>query len=165
MSTIGCLSSTINVFDSLKTGKLPDTSLKIIADLMQCQDNRITINFMDVLKQTNYSDCGFAFATSICNGENPTKLQYDQYLMRGHLTSCIIKGVLEEFPSIRRKPCTLFPRKLCLPIHCICRLIDDGSQMIKCNKCDAWFHTKCLNVEERFIKNEDVPWFCSKCLG
>ena len=35
LSTIGCLSSTINVFDSLKTGKLPDTSLKIIADLMQ----------------------------------------------------------------------------------------------------------------------------------
>ena len=65
---------------------------------MQCQDNRITINFMDVLKQTNYSDCGLyaiAFATSICNGENPTKLQYDQYLMRGHLISCIIKGVLE----------------------------------------------------------------------
>ena len=31
-------------------------------------------------------------------------------------------------------------------LHCICRMPDDGSNMVACSKCKKWYHEECLRV-------------------
>ena len=31
-------------------------------------------------------------------------------------------------------------------LHCICRMPDDGSNMVACSKCKKWYHEECLWV-------------------
>ena len=54
-------------------------------------DAAIVLNLEDVQRQQGYSDCGLfavAFATSLCGGEDPTKISYVQHSLRSHLISC-----------------------------------------------------------------------------
>ena len=165
VSTVGCKPSTVKVFDSLG-GRLPKTSLKLVADLMQTKEKAITFEFVGVQKQDGASDCGLfaiAFTTSICNGHDPTTLRYNQSAMRSHLLKCIEQGQITPFPSVpRRKPSKTI-ENVVVPVYCICRLIDNGTKMIQCAGCNEWFHVACVQVEKKFITCQKLDWFCPNC--
>ena len=101
VSNFGCGSSRIEVFDSLG-GLLSQQCLKVVADLMQCEESKIAIDYVDVQKQQGGNDCGLfaiAFATSICSRQSPATLSYDQSLMRSHLLQCLERKKMVKFPS------------------------------------------------------------------
>lgn len=80
ISNIGCSSSSIKVYDSLG-GRLPNTTKKVIADILQCKKKNIAVIYEDAQEQVGSSDCGcfaIAYATTLCHGEDPTKVKYDQ---------------------------------------------------------------------------------------
>ncbi|KAI0215936.1 hypothetical protein LSAT2_032010 [Lamellibrachia satsuma] len=55
-------------------------------------------------RQSGVIDCGLyaiAAATSVCYEEFPSG-EYDQAAMRGHLRTCIERGVMTHFPSSMR---------------------------------------------------------------
>ncbi|KAL8559204.1 hypothetical protein ACOMHN_048451 [Nucella lapillus] len=42
-----------------------------------------------------------------------------------------------------------------------CKLQDDGSPMIGCDKCDDWYHWVCVNITKE--PPEEESWFCPRC--
>ena len=84
MSSVGCAPSIINIYDSLH-GRLDTHTQKIIADLIQSKQKHIEVHYHDVQWQSGPNDCGLfsiAFATSICFGNDPTKITFKQEEMR-----------------------------------------------------------------------------------
>ena len=88
-STIGCEAGSITIYDSLHL-KLSNLTKKIVADLLMTEKKAITVTYSNVQFQNGGSDCGLftiAFATSLCLGQDPATLLYNQPLMRNHLLS------------------------------------------------------------------------------
>ena len=166
ISTVGCHLSTVKVFDSLHW-KLNDNNLKLVAGLMQSQDNKINIEYVDVQKQTGTSDCGFfalAFATSICYSQDPEKLTYKQDKMREHIFNCFQENCCTPFPSTVNRS-HVKPTKKSVSIYCTCRSINDGTKMIQCDECRQWYDVNCIKVDTKFLNNSKLKWCCSKCQG
>ncbi|XP_050099395.1 treacle protein isoform X2 [Anopheles aquasalis] len=44
-----------------------------------------------------------------------------------------------------------------------CGRVDDGTPMIGCDGCDAWYHWICVGIEVAPAENED--WYCRVCIG
>ena len=165
VSTVGCEPSIINVYDSLH-GCIDTHTRKLVADLMQSQHKQIEVRYADVQWQSGPNDCGLfslAFATSICFGVDPTTIAFEQRLLRSHLFDCIQSGKLSMFPerTNTRRPKPF--KKEHISIYCVCRLIDDGTQMIECFSCLEWFHQSCVRVPEQFLLNKELQWKCTKC--
>ena len=79
--------------------------------------------------------------------------------MRSHLITSIESGKATPFPVIKKQT----RRKrlvdtVYLELHCVCRLPDNGTPMIKCDECLCWFHAVCVNA----VLGEK-PWFCQTC--
>ena len=165
VSTVGCEPSIINVYDSLH-GCIDTHTRKLVADLMQSQHKQIEVRYADVQWQSGPNDCGLfslAFATSICFGVDPTTIAFEQRLLRSHLFDCIQSGKLSMFPerTNTRRPKPF--KKEHISIYCVCRLIDDGTQMIECFSCLEWFHQSCVRVPEQFLLNKELEWKCLNC--
>ncbi|KAK3820743.1 MAG: hypothetical protein JOS17DRAFT_688376, partial [Linnemannia elongata] len=47
-------------------------------------------------------------------------------------------------------------------INCICSnpTLDDGLFMIACDRCEVWFHGRCVGVREG---DAVKTWFCQRC--
>ena len=46
-------------------------------------------------------------------------------------------------------------------IYCICRMPDNGLQMVCCDKCSTWFHATCVGYDE---EHADIKmWYCDQC--
>ncbi|XP_014220804.1 transcription initiation factor TFIID subunit 3 [Trichogramma pretiosum] len=43
-----------------------------------------------------------------------------------------------------------------------CKKQDDGSPMIGCDDCDAWYHWTCVNIQIAPAENEN--WYCKPCI-
>ena len=105
VSGIGCTTPfSMKVYD----GMLTVHDKKVVADLLQCRDKAILVSYTDVQLQAGGSDCGLfalAFATSLCNGEEPEAILYEQSSLRNHLFNGIMQQKLLPFPKKRkRKP-------------------------------------------------------------
>ncbi|KAK3932571.1 Death-inducer obliterator 1 [Frankliniella fusca] len=51
-------------------------------------------------------------------------------------------------------------------LYCVCRQPYDGRQMICCDKCQLWFHAKCMQLTSTQIyshKTSKWDWHCSVC--
>lgn len=48
--------------------------------------------------------------------------------------------------------------------HCVCGGPSNGSVMLSCDKCDRWFHGRCMGVTKEESDNLS-SWVCSPCLG
>ena len=165
LSTIGCPPATINVYDSLH-GNLSPPAQRVVADLLQCKEANITIRYMDVQWQSNGYDCGLfalANATALCAGIDPTSVTFEQSKMRKHFLECLERNCLVPFP-IRGQRRHVSPARIDkFSIYCVCRLTDTGSQMIQCNHCNEWFHTNCVIVARKYLKNIGLTWLCGSC--
>ena len=71
------------------------------------------------------------------------------------------KGFLEKFPiSKKRRLNRRITKEVVCDIYCTCRLPepDDGSEMILRDRCNEWYHVKCVYFD---LKLTDDDWFCA----
>ena len=124
---------------------------------------------MNIQKQTNLVDCGLysiAVLTSLLLGDDPTTLVYNKDELRSHLLEVLETKVISPFPiSQTRRPATRVAKIEKCFVFCICRLPDNGENMICCDNCEEWFHFKCLNTlnatETSFVTENN--WYCASC--
>ena len=94
ISTIGCETGSVNVFDSLNMF-LSLAVKRLIADILMSSNKEIMINYVNVQQQSGGSDCGLfaiAFATCLCESQNPSLVYFCQKQMCSHLMSCFEIG-------------------------------------------------------------------------
>ena len=87
---------------------------------------------------------------------------YDQKAMHFHLLKSINNQKLTRFPTQGKRK-QQKPSIQRIPIYCVCRLPDDGIEMILCSQCAKWYHTSCVKVARKFIENSELKWICDKC--
>lgn len=47
-------------------------------------------------------------------------------------------------------------------LYCLCRQPDDFTFMIQCDRCENWFHGRCVGVSQRAARNT-AKWCCPQC--
>ena len=100
VSTIGCTSGHVNVYDSLFSTP-PSSLVKQLCSLLQLKESHVVVNMMSMQSQSGGSDCGcfaIASATALCHGQNPSSLKWIQSMMRQHLLTCLTDRKLTPFP-------------------------------------------------------------------
>ena len=109
ISTVRCEAGTVNVYDSGEKHILYRNKDQVTS-LLFTEQSTIKIKFMNVQIQYGSSDCGLfavAFATSLCEGIDPTTCIYRQPNMRRHFLACIDNGKMKAFRTARiRRPIT-----------------------------------------------------------
>ena len=73
VSTVGCESWVVNVYNSLYTS-VSDKTIHLIASMVSSSSSKLEVRMMDIAKQLNKSDCGvlaIAYAFDICSRLNP----------------------------------------------------------------------------------------------
>ena len=149
VSTVGCQPGKVNVFDSMRIGEIPLSTKEAIASLLGTTRKSISL-IVDVQQQSNSYDCGLfalAYASSICDGVDPTTINYKQYNLHPHFLKCLMKGEYHNFPiePVHRNPG--HPLRNSFRVYCTCRLPDSGDDMIRCERCSQWYHYTCVGIE------------------
>ena len=159
-SNIGSRTGVINVYDSKWYDT--DTALhNMLASIVKCHANELIINQMHVQRQTNNTDCGlFAifFAVCIAFGQDPTALRISPAAIRPLLLRQLQDRTLQPLPSTMTHPHRPILRTTSLHLYCVCRMPDDGREMVQCDCCDNWFHASCVGSVDRVRE-----WYCSSC--
>ena len=152
----------IYLYDSLFTTASTET-LKIVAQLIQSKQREFTIQIMNIKKQTNTVDCGLysiAVLTSLLLGQDPTTVVYNDKELRSHLVKVLEAKMITLFPiSQTRKFAKRVAKTEKCFVYCVCRLPDNGERMICCDKCEEWYHFKCVDV----TLITDNNWYCTTC--
>ena len=102
VSTVGCESGVVNVYDSLYTS-VSDKTIHLIASMVYSSSSKLEVRMMDVAKQFNKSDCGvfaIAYAFDICSRFNPCAVQFDNKKIRQHLVTHLETCQLSRFPLL-----------------------------------------------------------------
>ena len=150
VSTIGCSTSSINVYDSMHL-KLSNELKKVVADVMKSSSDEIVVKYCDVQWQKEGSDCGLfaiAFAFSLCCGIDPTTVRFEQEKMRPHLIKCLETKTCSMFLSNPiRKKAKYVEKCESISIYCSCCLPNDGKPMVQCCQCLNWYHSACYNAK------------------
>ena len=47
-------------------------------------------------------------------------------------------------------------------VYCVCRGKDDGSYMLACEKCDEWYHGRCVGINKR-AGDKLLTYVCLRC--
>ena len=168
VSTIGCPPNTINIYDSL-CGKVSPHIIKQIAALLHCRAPYFTIRVTSSQLQEGSSDCALfaiASATSLCNGESPNSIRWDQKLMRANLLKSFEQGKMKPFPGWelhdRRIEEEEVVKEQKIKVYCSCRMPQDRKKMAQCVKCNDWFHQTCENIAASVFRKKE-PFTCSSC--
>ncbi|CAF2718166.1 unnamed protein product [Rotaria sp. Silwood2] len=94
------------IYDSLS---YPEESLvKFFQDILP-NEEKVVLSFASVQQQVGGNDCGLfalAFVTSLCYGDIPSVLFYDQKSLRSHYVNCIENNEIQPFPSKSRRGST-----------------------------------------------------------
>ena len=166
ISNVGCEEGIINVYDSMYSSVSTDT-MRVIASLMFSSAPKLVIRMMDVMKQTNSSDCGvlsIAFAYDLCSGVDPCRVRYDHKLIRGHLLKCLEDCNLSRFPIASARRSTRVKCIQKVDLYCSCRLPEEvGDEMAECDLCKQWFHKHCMDIPQEVFSGLNVPWTCKIC--
>jgi len=166
VSTVGTSNhAMVNVYDSKYLAA--STHLRAqIACLLMTEHAEITINFVDVVKQSGSYDCGLysiAYATALAHGKDPATHQYNQEEMRPYLRKCLIDRKLKVFPHKAICPSGNFHSEEKLAVHCICRMPEiKGQPMVECTSCQEWYHFVCEKVTSKSMTSAE--WYCTKCM-
>ena len=158
------------VFDSAY-GSVNMHTVDLISKLVCCTKSSITIKMMNLSKQTGSTDCALfsmAMATSIAMGSNPVNVVYDQEALRPHLLKIFETGDLSSFPVHKqRRMHGEVKNSKNIDIYCFCRMRDDGTRMVCCDRCEEWYHERCItNRATSPFPTVDFndKWFCDKCV-
>ena len=102
ITTVNVPDNTVYVYNSIE--KLQRSVIQQICSIVFCQAKSLKIISKPCQLQEGINDCGiFAIATalSIALGLDPSKLNYNQELMRNHLKSCFENKYLKMFPCLK----------------------------------------------------------------
>ena len=166
VSTVGCESGAIHVYDSLYKS-LTRESINLIASMVHSQSTDLKITVMDVERQSNGSDCGvlaIAYAFDLCSGLNPCSARFNHSGIRLHLANCLEQCQVSRFPVLgERKSAPRKPRTV--ELHCSCRMPEEkGDEMAECDVCHVWFHRHCMDIPSEVFGEAEVHWVCKRCL-
>lgn len=123
---------------------------------------------VDVQMQAGGCDCGLfaiAFATSLASGIPPGKYCSDRSKMRKHLYTCLQKGRITNFPTVKeRRHHTKVKSTEEIEVYCECRMPElRNVDMVECCKCKEWYHVHFFFVPHIAITNKNTQWFCNRC--
>ena len=107
VSTIGCATGTVTVYDSGGSSRPIKVSACKTARMLGTRGSCIQFIMQPVQCQVGTSDGGLfalAFATSLCLEEDPSSRRYNQPLMRQHYHDCLSNLRVESFPSTAFNP-------------------------------------------------------------
>jgi len=156
------LNSEVYLYDSMFTSASNKT-LEIVAQILQTKQPHFTVNYLNVSRQAGTTDCGLytiAAVTCILQGEDPTKVAFDQKALRLHLVKILEAKSLSAFPVVKtRRVAERISKTEQCEVHCLCRLPDNGEKMILCDHCDEWFHLACVKIDEPLPDT----WYCDDC--
>ena len=99
-TTIGTSGKKVLVYDSAYT-RWDDAAVCLLKRQFRCSASNITI-VKGVQKQLGDKECGLyaiANATSVAFGKDPSKMAYQESVMREHLYQCFSRETLEVFPT------------------------------------------------------------------
>ena len=171
-SNIGCQYNAIGVYDSnCYTTTVPLELKRQICSLVQTKHDTIVFEVMNIDSQHNTNDCGLyalANATELVMKGNPVLCVWDANKMRQHLLHCLENEQITNFPVIKQRQIAFGTRTkksfiFCERIYCICRMPEDKSAMIKCEKCLKWYHMSCMGLDPD-VNHNGVAWSCTGCL-
>ena len=150
------MKDSVDIYDSGLSTHVSLETRKLICSFFKCEQDVMNFDLINSQKQENCNDCGLfaiASATELVFGVDPAICSWDCTRMRPHLLSCLEKGIMSRFPSIRkrvslgtriRKPTKPSMEK----IYCICRMPNEkGRSMIECEGCLKWFHHDCMSLD------------------
>ena len=120
ISTLGCEQSIIEYYDSLYNNILLSTKCTIIK-LLQPKEF-FTVRIKNVAKQLGGTECGL-----LANGQDPSRIVYDQREMRQHLNSYFENKRLTLFPiAKKRRLATTYTSVVPITVCPICKGADTG---------------------------------------
>ena len=165
------LEHTVMVFDSLPSNRFTFRTKEQIASICCCKGKKVVAVIKNVQNQQGASDCGLlasfslAFATSLCFGDNPSEIQYNQKQLREHVVSCFEAKVITPFPAKSRRRCNRAraEKEYAIPVYCSCRLPESG-RMVQCVICHEWYHEECESISSEVWINKKYKWTCTTCL-
>ncbi len=124
---------------------------------------QLSINMMDVQRQSNGSDCGvlaIAIAFELCCHRDPCTVKFGNTVsIRSHLARCLEDCKLTTFSTGIRRCQNKVKFSKQVEIACLCREPKDKQSMVKCKLCKAWFHKHCCRETTQVV----VPWTCTSC--
>jgi hypothetical protein len=94
----------IRVFDSMQTRNVSQDLIRQMNELYSPDDGSVSFEKMSCQQQVGCSDCGLfaaAFAMDLLEGNDVSRIRYDQTQMRRHLLHCLEQGQLTPFPQRR----------------------------------------------------------------
>ncbi len=158
----------VGIYDSnwLSTSKIRSHTMEQICSFFKSKAKLLCFDVVSVERQKNLSDCGvfaLAHATELVYGDDPSVAVWDTEKMRKHIINSVENGYVLPFPKLGRRRVGLrrivnsYPE----PIHCLCRMPDDGNKYIECLQCIQWFHVRCVSLQAK--KFETLKWICSDC--
>ena len=152
----------IIVYDS-KYPFLDTTTETLLSKLVLTQRDILKVHIANVNKQSGDNDCGVfsaAYCTSLTYEQNSSEIVYNQSILRQHLIKCLEEKKMVPFPQIRPRRSGK-PIQVTINVYCYCRLPDDGSRMVKCDKCGKWYHLKCIGSNMTYVIRR--KWYCKYC--
>eukprot|EP00058_Branchiostoma_floridae_P018043 XP_002603532.1 hypothetical protein BRAFLDRAFT_79068 [Branchiostoma floridae] len=153
------------LYDSLGVVMTPSLQSQLYQSYAEFADqarNVLTVTLPDVQRQGNVFDCGLfaiAWAVDIAEGQDVSKVVFDDRKMRSHLETCFKQGKLTQFP--RQTSCRKVGPTKAHQISLVCHCQQEGrlGRMEKCKACRKIFHVNCLPVSPP----RDGTWACGDC--
>ncbi|CAH1272909.1 PKD2 [Branchiostoma lanceolatum] len=154
------------LYDSLSVPMTPSLQTQLCQSYAAFVDqtrNALTVFLPDVQRQKNVLDCGLfaiAWAVDIAEGQDVSRVVYDNRKMRSHMKTCFKQGNLTPFPRLtgfRKKEGRTKVQQITLVCHC-----EQGERlgrMERCKACGRIFHVSCLPVSPP----SDGTWVCGDC--
>lgn len=171
-ANIGCPENIVNVYDSIPAYSIDSPSLKRqLAAILRTQAPSFEVNFINVQRQIGSSDCGLfaiANAVSLCLGNDPHMLRYDQKQMRNHLYNCFENHSITPFP-MKMIPARANRQRIStvrtVEVYCSCRQPYNAGKdhMIQCHACSEWFHDTCYPHIPSEFWTTNKTWICTGC--
>jgi hypothetical protein len=173
LSNLQCFPFEMCIYDSLHGINIKKEQKKISypidVEMTACQLSKprlgLTMCVENVQQQKGGNDCGLfsiALATLLSLGQDPSRVLFDQKVMRKQLIRSIEERNMARFTE---EVCTPIENKNVLILYewkcrvfCHCKMPDDGKMMVQCVLCKGWFHTECEVGEFK-----DPDWICSNC--
>ena len=152
VSTVGCETGAVHVYDSLYKPISKET-VRLIASLVNSPCSELRVTMMDVEKQSNGSDCGV-----LAYGLN---LRFDHSKIRSYLATCLENCQVTRFPVLgERKSAVRKPKTV--ELHCSCRMPEEkGDEMAQCH---VWYHRHCMDIPSEVFGESEVHWECKRCV-